>query len=362
MRDIRIAIIGGGGFMGTAHSRAYDLASSRPGDDFRIIKDTLVDVDLAAAEASAERLGWQHAATDWRQVVAREDIDAIDICTPPQTHAEIAIAALRVGKNVFCEKPITNDLDEAEKMADVAVETGLVNQVGYNYRNSAAARYARKLIDDGEIGDILQMRLTYVMDGGWLGDPGWRRQKSSGGSGALGDIGSHIIDLAEYLAGPVASVIGDTVSYSPVAGGAHDVDDAGVFIARFVGGALGSFSYSLRAWGQKNRITFEVDGTRGALAFDWNHRDELQVLLKGSGAADEGLRRVIMSGAHEGVWFDLGGVGSGYLEASANQLSAFAEAIATGGVSQPDFRHGARIQRVVEAVDESRVKGSWVSL
>jgi predicted dehydrogenase len=358
VKDIRVALIGGG-FMGKAHSLAYDLAASRSHLGYRLIKDTVVDVDPDAAATAALELGWQQSSTDWRATIARDDIDVIDICTPPQFHAEIALAALRAGKDVFCEKPITNDAAEAEQMVEVAEELGRINQVGFNYRASAALKLARSLVEDGTVGDILQLRIQYVMDGGWLGDPGWRRQKSSGGSGALGDIGSHIIDMAQFLVGDIHEVFGDTVSYAPVSGGEHDVDDAGAFLARFAGGALGTFAYSLRAWGQKNRISFELDGTKGAISFDWNHRDELQVLISEDGSRTEGMRRIITSGVHEGMLFDLGGAGSGYLEASANQLTSFLHSVATRTPADPDFATAARVQRVVEAVETSRRTGSW---
>ena len=359
-RDIKVAIIGGAGFMGKAHSLAYDLAATRTDLGYRLVKDTAVELNAGLAERAARDLGWEQCATDWRVVVERDDIDVIDICTPPQSHAEIACAAMAAGKHVFCEKPLANDLAEADRMAAAAAASGVTNQVGFNYRSTAAMRLARKLVTDGAIGDVLQVRIQYVMDGGWLGDPGWRRQRSTGGSGALADIGSHIIDMAEFLVGPITSVTGSTDSYAPVSGGEHDVDDAGAFLVRFGSGALGSFAYSLRSWGQKNRISFELDGAKGALAFDWNHRDELQVLISENGGEIEGFRRVITSGVHEGTWFGLGGVGSGYLEASANQMVAFLASCAAGKQSTPDFTAGARVQRVVTAVDRSSRSGTWV--
>lgn len=359
MRELRVAILGGGGFMGRAHSLAYDLARVRTDLGYRLIKDTLVDVP-GVAERAASDLGWATSATDWPDVVARPDIDIVDICTPPHLHAEMALAAIAAGKHVFCEKPITNDSREAETMAMAARDQGIVAQVGFNYRNSAAVRLAHKLIQDKVIGDVLQLRIQYVMDGAWLGDLGWRGNRTSGGSGALGDVGSHIIDMAEWLVGNIVEVIGDTAAYG--ASQAGGVEDAGVFLARFERGGLGSFSFNLKAWGQKNRIYFELDGSSGALAFDWNLRDELQVLIAENGAETEGFRRVITHGVHDGMWFDLGGLGSGYLEASANQFVSFLTAIVSGTAADPDFEHGAQVQRVVEAVYASTKTRSWVTV
>ena len=362
MRDIRVAIVGGAGFMGRAHSLAYDFASTRTDLGFRVIKEILVDSDAEVGQSAARALSWNSYSSNWREAVSDGRIDVIDICTPPHTHAEIAIAAANAGKHVFCEKPIANSTGEADEMAATAKSAGVVNQVGFNYRNSAAIRLARRIVDEGRIGDVLQVRIEYVMDGGWRGDPGWRREKASGGSGALGDIGSHIIDMAQHLAGNVKSVVGTTVAYNPVSGGSHDVDDAGAFLARFDCGAIGTFSYNVRAWGQKNRIVFEIDGTRGALTFDWNRRDELNALFVENDYTYEGFRKIILDGQHEGAWFDLGGIGSGYVEASANQLVSFLSSIVDKQEAHPNFTEAAQVQRVVEAVQKSAAANSWAEV
>lgn len=348
--------------MGRAHSFAYDLASARTGLGFNLIKQTLSDPNVEAGQIASRALRWNTYSPNWRTTIADETIDVVDICTPPHAHAEIAIAATRAGKHVLCEKPITNSAAEAECMAAAAEAAGVVNQVGFNYRNSAALQLARRIIDEGRIGEPLHVRAEYVMEAGWFAEPGWRHERASGGSGALGDIGSHIIDMAQYLAGEIVSVVGTSATYKPVSDGAHDVDDAGAFLARFDGGAIGAFSFNIRAWGQQNRIALEIDGTRGALAFDWNRRDELDVVFADDASAYRGFRRIVLGGGHEGAWFGLGGIGSGYIEASANQIVSFMSAIIDKSLAHPSFAEGAQVQRVVEAISASTTANRWIEV
>src|SRR5690606_31288979 len=170
------------------------------------------------ARAAATALGWNSSATDWRAVIERDDIDIVDIVTPPQFHAEIAIAAMRAGKHVFCEKPISNDLAEAEEMARVAAESGVVTQAGFNYRHSSAIAFTRQLLEEGRLGRPLQFRGSYQQEVGFTASPDrWRAKKASGGSGATGDIGSHIIDMSQYLLGDIVEVSALLRSKDPAA-------------------------------------------------------------------------------------------------------------------------------------------------
>lgn len=361
--EIRVAIIGGAGFMGKAHSFAWSLAAVQSKKPPRIVKQVLVELDPATAVAAAAALGWNESASDWKAVIDRDDIDVVDIVTPPHTHAEIARYAISRGKHVLSEKPLANSADDVSALVSAAAEAAVRTQVGFNYRHNAAVRLARRLLDEGRIGKILQVRFEYHQDAAF-GAMGWRAHKATGGSGASSDIGSHIVDLAHYLVGEIASVSAALQVIPVRPDDDHDVDDAGAFLARFDTGVLGVFSFSQKAWGQNNHIRFEIDGTEGALAFDWNRRDELEVYLRSDSAdAPRGFTTVHLDGTAPGTWFDLNGVGTGYLESSANQMIQLVEAITQGAHNSPTFAEGAYVQRVIDAVWASDAAGStWVDV
>ncbi|TPX03347.1 Gfo/Idh/MocA family oxidoreductase, partial [Schumannella luteola] len=249
MKELKVALIGAG-FMGRAHSLAYALAPIASPLGATIVKQVLVDANAELAAGAAEQLGWAESGTDWREVVSRDDIDIVDICTPPQFHAEIALAAIEAGKHVFCEKPITNDPDEARAIVAAAARAGVVTQVGYNYRHTPAVAFAKKLLDEGRLGTPLQFRAQYAQEVGFWADPNrWRALKATGGSGTVGDIGSHIIDIAEHLFGDIVRVAARARSYGGDGWRAESerldgdlIDDAAVWLAEFANGAIGTFS------------------------------------------------------------------------------------------------------------------------
>jgi predicted dehydrogenase len=248
-------------------------------------------------------MGWQSTETDWRRLLERDDIDLVDVCTPGDTHAEIAIAALEAGKHVLCEKPLANTVEEAEAMtaaAERAAGRGVRAMVGFTYRRVPAIALARMLVADGRIGDIRHVRAQYLQD--WIADPQapmtWRLQKERAGSGALGDIGAHIVDLTQHITGQhltgVTGLLETFVKQRPVADagtaklgadrvngsaaqlGDVTVDDAAGFLARFSGGAMGVFEATRFATGRKNSIRLEVNGSRGSLAFDFEDMNVLE--------------------------------------------------------------------------------------
>lgn len=356
MDEIRVAIIGGAGFMGKAHSFAWSLAAVQSSSPRQIVKQVLVELDAAGAEKAARALGWIESATDWKLVIDRDDIDIVDIVTPPHTHAEIARYAISRGKHVLSEKPLANNAGDVSAMVAAAAAGSVATQVGFNYRHNAAVQLAQRLIADGEIGRVLQVRFEYLQDAAF-GAMGWRAHRATGGSGASSDIGSHIVDLAHYLLGEITSVAAALQVLPLSEDDDHDVDDAGAFLARFEDGALGVFSFSQKAWGQNNHIRFEIDGTRGALAFDWNRRDELEVYLR-SDDAPRGFTTVHVDGSTPGTWFDLNGIGTGYLESSANQMIQLVSTITQGTANSPTFAEGAYVQRVIDAVWASDAAGS----
>ncbi len=359
VQQINVAIIGGAGFMGKAHSFAWSMAAIQSVSEAEIAKKVLVEIDPDLAERTARTLGWEESAVDWKAVVDRPDIHVIDIVTPPNTHAEIAQYAAARGKHVLCEKPLANSTDEIAELLETVESAGVTNQVGFNYRHNSAVQLARQMIAEGKIGRVIQARFEYHQDAAF--NPiGWRSHKATGGSGASSDIGSHIVDMANYLIGSINAVAAQMQVVKMSDDDTHDVDDAGAFLAQFDGGALGIFSFSQKAWGHNNHIRFEIDGTEGGLAFDWNRRDQLEVFHRDAPA--RGFTTVHVDGKAPGHWFDLNGVGIGYLESSANQVISFVANIVDGTPNGPSFREGAYVQRVIEAVWRSAESGAWTDV
>src|SRR5215213_9988652 len=284
-------------FMGAAHSQAWRTAPHFFDLPLRPALTVLAGRNQAAVTDAAGRLGWQETETDWHRVIEREDVDLVDVCTPGDTHAEIAIAALEAGKHVLCEKPLANSVTEAEAMAEAAAKAatrGIRSMVGFTYRRVPAIGLARKLVADGRLGEIRHVRAQYLQD--WIADPAapmsWRLEKEKAGSGALGDIGAHIVDMTQFITGQAISGVSgmletfvkkrplpaSTGKLGGVGGsemGTVTVDDAAVFLGRFAGGALASFEATRFALGRKNAIRIEINGSAGSLAFDFEDMNVL---------------------------------------------------------------------------------------
>jgi len=369
LRELRIAIIGGG-FMGRAHSLAYSLADIADDLGVKLIKELLVDDNPAVASASGEALGWRQSSTDWHEAVNRPDIDIIDICTPPQFHAPIAIAALKAGKHVLCEKPISNNAAEAISMCEEARRAGVVTQVGFNYRHTPAVAFARKLLDEGKLGVPLEFRASYLQEGSFYADPDrWRARRATGGSGTVGDIGSHIIDVSEYLLGDIKQVAALVRTLEPqekagwVKNASEDeLDDAGVWVAEYADGTIGSFAVSSAASGRKNRYYYALDCTKGAVEFDWNRREEFRVSYVDEAKDHLGFRTIHTNNLHPGGWWRLAGLGTGYPDVSAIQIQGFVRAIVSGGVARPGFADATHTQQVVDAIHQAARERSWVEV
>jgi predicted dehydrogenase len=371
MTEFRVALIGGAGFMGKAHSLAYAHAAFLENQGATIVREVLVDVDPAAAAAAASQLGWNRSSSNWQEVINDPTINIIDIVTPPHTHAMIAAAAIAAGKHVFCEKPLTNDADEAVALAAVAAASGVVHQVGFNYRYTPMISHAKAMIERGELGQPLQLRASYLVDGGfWVPDFGWRKQRSTGGSGATGDLGSHVIDMALHLCGPIRRVAALERSYAGAQNddwgprpdeAQSDVPDGGaMWLAEFANGAMGTFSASFYSAGRANAIRMELDGSRGALQFDWNKNNEIDLAFVDDPQDKAGFRRVIA--AEPSLWYPIPGLGYGYIDGSAAQIVSFVQAILNDGTAAPGFAEAAHAQQVVEAVARSSTTRSWVDV
>ncbi|GGX96315.1 Gfo/Idh/MocA family protein [Streptomyces fructofermentans] len=370
-------------FMGAAHSQGWRTAGHVFDLPLRPVLAAVCGRDATAVRTAADQLGWAAAETDWRALIARDDVDIVDICTPGDSHAEIALAALAAGKHVLCEKPLANTVGEAEAMAEAARaagDRGQVAMVGFNYRRLPAAALARTMVAEGRIGHLRHVRVTYLQD--WLVDPQfpltWRLRKESAGSGALGDLGAHIVDLAQYLAGePVVGVsaltetfvrerplpTGASVGLSASAGG-HlgpvTVDDAALFTGRFGSGALASFEATRYATGRKNSLRIELNGEEGSLAFDLERLNELSYYDGTEPGTRAGFRRILVTEPDHPyleAWWPPGH-GLGYEHTFVHQARDLVHAIAEGGRPLPSFADGLQVQRVLAAVEESAAKNS----
>jgi predicted dehydrogenase len=370
--ELRVALIGGAGDMGRAHSMAYALAPIALDLPWRVVPQVLVDADDDRAARAALRLGWREHSSDWQATIARDDIDVVDIVTPPNSHAAIAIAAATHGKHVFVEKPMSNNLDDAAAMCDAVRRAGVVGQVAFNYRHTPAVAFAHDLIAAGEIGRPLQFRISYLMDAGFSMPMGWRSSRATGAPGVTGDLGSHIIDMAEYLLGPIINVSSrlasnasklvaeDAIRGSSSGLAGFDIDDSGAFLAEFADGMTGTFAFGITSVEKNNQIAWELDGSDGFLSFDWNRRDQLQFAHRNSKRG--GLSAVHMGPSHpDGLW-PIAGFGTGFLEPEAIQIRNFVEAIAGSRTVSPSFADGLHVQQVVNAVYIADRTKTWTSV
>ncbi|MEU2416305.1 Gfo/Idh/MocA family oxidoreductase [Brachybacterium paraconglomeratum] len=375
-RPLGVALIGYA-FMGRAHSQAWRTVGAAF-DVPPIARRVIVGRDEQAVAEAARRLDWEEHATDWREAITRDDVDIVDICTPGFLHTEIAIAALEAGKHVLCEKPLANDPAEAERMVEAARaarERGQVAALGHTYRRVPALAHARDLVAAGRLGEIRQIRASYLQD--WLVDAEagmtWRLRKETAGSGALGDIGSHAIDQIQYVTGQqVTAVRGRLATMVPERPGPDGpepvtVDDAAWATLELDGGAIASVEASRMATGAKNELALEVYGTKGALRFDLERLDELWFLDATAPVAEQGFSRVLVTEPEhpylEG-WWPQGHI-LGWENAFTNQARDLLLAVRDRDPAaySPDFEDGLALQRILEAVIAShRADGATVRL
>ncbi|GAA2913375.1 Gfo/Idh/MocA family oxidoreductase [Streptomyces erythrogriseus] len=379
---LRIGMVGYA-FMGAAHSQGWRTVGRVFDLPLRPEMAVICGRDADAVRAAADRHGWAEAETDWRALVERDDIDLVDICTPGDSHAEIALAALAAGKHVLCEKPLANTVAEAEAMARAAQEArdrGQAAMVGFNYRRVPATALARRMVEEGRIGTLRHLRVVYLQD--WLVDPQfpltWRLRREQAGSGSLGDLGAHIVDLAQHLAGErLAGVSALTETFvrerplptAPSSGlaavsaagtGQVTVDDAALFTGRFASGALASFEATRYATGRKNALRIELNGERGSLAFDLERLNELEYHDGTADATHGGFRRILVTEPDHpylDAWWPPGH-GLGYEHTFAHQARDLVHAIAEGRGPEPSFADGLQVQRVLAAVEESAEKNA----
>jgi predicted dehydrogenase len=350
----------GHGFIGKVHSNAFQQVAHFFPIPYQLNLSVVCGRDRTKLEAMAAQWTWQQIETDWRKVVERPDIHITDIAVPNALHAPIAIAAAEAGKIVFCEKPLAVSVDEAEKMAEAARHRP--NLVWFNYRRVPAVAFAKRLLDEGRLGEIYHYRAWYLNQSG--NDPSksstWRYKRAEAGSGAVGDLLSHAIDLALYLNGPIAELSAATHTFIE----GRDVDDAAFLMVRFANGSVGSFEASRYGVGFRNRNAFEINGSRGMLRFDLEDMNRLEFFDATQPANLQGTRSLLVTGPDqpyaENFWKP--GHLIGYEHTFIATLGDFFQALARGEQFHPNFDDALIVQRILDAVDKSARSRSWIKL
>ncbi|MFP6871992.1 MAG: Gfo/Idh/MocA family oxidoreductase [Verrucomicrobiales bacterium] len=366
-QSLNIAIIGHR-FMGRAHSNGW-LQAPR---FFELTAQPILKVacgrDEDATQAFAENWGWLETESDWQKVVARDDIDIIDIATPTHLHHDMALAAAANGKHIFCEKPFCLSTAQAENMLEAADKAGIVHYLNHNYRRCPAIRLAKKLIGEGKLGRLYHWRGTYQQD--WLADPQtpmrWQLKNEFAGGGPHIDLGSHSVDLARYLMGEISTVSclkANFVKQRPKpdgnGSGEVDVDDASLMNVEFESGAVGSFECTRYASGRKNHNQFEINGSEGSIIFDLEKMNELQFFSRSGPSTEQGFRTILATDPeHEyvGNWWPPGHI-IGYEHAFVHAAADFINAVSGDGTISPDFTDGLRCMQVLGAASRSAESG-----
>ncbi len=373
-RSFRVALLGTK-FMGKAHSQAYRNVNMYFSDAPHVEQVVICGRSPDETEQAREAFGWQEASTDWEAVVARDDIDIVDISTPGHLHAEMALAAAAAGKHVVCEKPLANTLDEARSMLAAVEAAGVRHLVMHNYRRVPAVALAKRMVEDGRLGEIYHFRARYLQD--WALIPGlelvWRFDAKLAGSGALGDLGAHVIDLGRHLCGEISELAATSETFikqRPVSPGSSEmadvtVDDAAALCVRFENGAIGTIEASRFAPGRKNHNTFEINGSGGSITFDLENLNNLRYYSVDDTPDAQGFHEIIACslGKHpyaDNWWFD--GHLLGYEHSFTHTLYDWLNAVDSGEPLRPDFADGVRNQEVLDAAERAARSRRWESV
>jgi predicted dehydrogenase len=375
-KPLNVGMIGYG-FMGRAHSHAYKTVNNFFDLSHRPVLKAVCARDAAKAKAFADQWGYESVETDWRKLLERKDVDVVDICTPNNLHAEIALAAAKAGKMILCEKPLSMDGPQGVKMVEAVEKAKVANMVWYNYRRIPAVTFAKQLIDEGKLGRVFHYRAKFLQD--WTINPDlpqggtalWRLDVAAAGSGVTGDLLAHCIDTAIWLNGPIDSVCAMTETF--VKERKHNltgktekvgIDDACAFLCRFKNGSLATFESTRYARGHKALYTFEINGEHASLFWDLHDLHRLQLFDHKDAGPVRGWRSVhVTDGEHPymGKWW-VPGLQIGYESSFVHQVADFIKGLADGKPAMPDFRDALRTQHVCDAVLQSAKDQRWVSV
>jgi predicted dehydrogenase len=375
-KKINIGLIGGG-FMGRTHSNGYNrVPNFFPDLAFTPVLKAVCFRNETKLKAFAAQWGYESTETDWRKLIERDDIDAVDICTPNDTHAEIAIAAAKAGKMILCEKPLARDLAESRLMVDAIAAAGVKNTVWYNYRRIPAVTLAKNIVASGKLGKIYHYRANFLQD--WTinenlpqgGEGLWRMDAAVAGSGVVGDLLSHCIDTAIWLNGGIQEVSAMTETFvkqrmHQLTGKVEDVhiDDACSFFCRFNNGSLGLFESTRYARGHKALYTFEINGANASIRWDLHDLNRLEYFDNGDESNLKGWRSIHVTDGDQpymGNWW-VPGLGIGYEHSFVHQAADFFKSLETGEDCAPTFKDAFETQKVCEAVLDSAATRSWKS-
>lgn len=375
-KPLNVGMIGYG-FMGRAHSNAYRNVNHFFDLAYRPVLKAACARTLDKVKPFADQWGYESTETDWRKLVDRKDIDLIDICTPNNTHAEIALAAAKAGKMILCEKPLAMTGAEGLKMVEAVEKAGVPNMVWYNYRRIPAVTLAKQLIDEGKLGRVFHYRSKFLQD--WTISPElpqggnglWRLDVAAAGSGVTGDLLAHCIDTAMWQNGPIDRVSAMTETF--VKQRKHNltgkvekvgIDDACAFLARFGNGSLATFESTRYARGHKALYTFEINGEHASIAWDLHDLHRLEYFDHRDQGRTRGWRSIhVTDGDHPymGKWW-VPGLQIGYEHSFVHQVADFLEGVAKGQPAQPDFRNAYQTQLVLDAVLQSAQNQKWVEV
>lgn len=375
-KSLNIGMIGYG-FMGRAHSNGYRKVNNFFDLQYRPVLKAACARDKDKIKAFADNWGYESIETDWRKLLERKDIDAVDICVPNNLHCEIALAAAAAGKMILCEKPLAMNAAEGKKMIDAVEKAKVPNMVWYNYRRVPAVTLAKQLIDEGKLGKIFHYRANFLQD--WTisadlpqgGTALWRLDVAAAGSGVSGDLLAHCIDTALWLNGSIGSLSAMTETFikertHQLTGKVEKVgiDDACTFMCRFANGSLGLFESTRYARGHKALYTFEVNGEKASLKWDLHDLHRLQYFDHRDEGKLRGWRSIhVTDGDHPymGHWW-VPGLQIGYEHSFVHQVADFLEALAKGQPCQPDFKSAQETQQVLDAILDSAKTGKWTEV
>lgn len=374
MKEIHIGLVGSG-WMGKAHSSALTDAQMLFGPEYGVaVFEIVADSNLEAAKSAQSKIGFKRVSGDWHDVVTDPAVDLVDIATPNAFHYAVAKAALENGKNVYCEKPLSISAEESRELAELAAKKGVINYVGYNNTMNPANAYVRELVQSGALGRIMRFTGTYDQD--QLLDESlpitWRHINKLAGCGALGDLGSHLLSISQFIMGDITAVNAmSTLVFPkrPKAPGSTELadvenEDIMTFMAEYANGAVGTIACSRVATGRKNYLCYEIQGTKGSVRYDLERMGEVQVYFQSDDERDRGFRTVLLNPRHKGysAFQPAGGISIAYNDMKVLEVHELFSALTQGTPYHSNFEFGYKIDRTVAAVLESAKKRAWVDV